>query len=101
MPGLLAEARQSQPRIVSWTAADPAVDRLHDIIGGVADLIVVTGPPGAGKTAVARALSSMFEPSALVAGDAFFAFIDEGYLPPWTSEAHRQNEIVIDAAAAG
>jgi len=45
-------------------------------------------------------LSAQFESSALVAGDQFFAFIDRGYLAPWTSEAHRQNEIVIDAAAA-
>jgi uridine kinase len=43
---------------------------------GVADLIVVTGPPGAGKTTVAQALSGSFESSALVAGDDFFGFID-------------------------
>jgi len=66
----------------------------------VGDLIVVTGPPGAGKSTVAPALSSQFEPSALVAGDQFFAFIDRGYLAPWTSPAHRQNEIVTEAAAA-
>jgi cytidylate kinase len=67
---------------------------------GVAELIVVTGPPGAGKTTVARALSSMFDPSALVAGDDFFAFIDRGYIAPWTGEAHQQNETVVEAAAA-
>ncbi len=66
----------------------------------VAELIVITGPPGAGKTTVARALSAMYEPSALVAGDDFFAFIDRGYLAPWTGAAHRQNEVVIAAAAA-
>jgi adenylate kinase family enzyme len=69
-------------------------------MAGVADLIVVTGPPGAGKTTVAQALSSLFEPSALVAGDQFFAFIDQGYIAPWIAAAHRQNEIVIGAAAA-
>jgi adenylate kinase family enzyme len=70
------------------------------MMAGVGDLIVVTGPPGAGKSTVARALSSLFEPSALVAGDQFFAFIDRGYLAPWTAEAHRQNEVVIEASAA-
>lgn len=67
---------------------------------GVPDLIVVTGPPGAGKTTVGRLLSKLFEPSALVVGDDFFAFIDRGYIEPWTGEAHRQNEVVVGAAAA-
>lgn len=66
----------------------------------MSDLIVVTGPPGAGKSIVARSLASMFDPSALVAGDHFFGFIDRGYIPPWTADAHRQNEIVVGAAAA-
>ena len=66
----------------------------------VADLVVVTGPPGAGKSTVARMLADMFEPSALVAGDEFFAMIDRGYIDPWTREAHDQNEIVVGAAAA-
>ncbi len=63
----------------------------------------MTGPPGAGKTTVSRVLSGMFEHSARVAGDEFFAFIDQGYAAPWTSAAHSQNEIVTeaDAAAAG
>jgi cytidylate kinase len=67
---------------------------------GMGDLIVVTGPPGAGKSTVARALSGLFEASALVAGDDFFAFIDRSFVPPWTTEAHHQNKIVIEAAAA-
>jgi cytidylate kinase len=70
------------------------------IMGGVSDLIVVSGPPGAGKTTVARALSQLFDPSALVPGDQFFAFIDQGYIAPWTSAAHRQNEVVTEAAGA-
>ena len=36
-----------------------------DIMDGVADLIVVTGPPGIGKSAVAQVLSKLFEPGAL------------------------------------
>jgi len=70
----------------------------HDV--WVGELIVVTGPPGAGKTTVSRILSHLFEPSARIAGDEFFGFIDQGYLAPWTAAAHHQNEIVIGAAAA-
>lgn len=49
---------------------------------------------------MARFLSPMFQPSARGAGDDFFAFFDHGYIAPWTAEAHQQNEIVVEAAAA-
>lgn len=42
----------------------------------------------------------MFAASALIAGDDFFAFLDQGSVPPWTAAAHEQNETVIEAAAA-
>lgn len=63
-------------------------------------LVVVTGPPGAGKSTVARALADSFERSVLVAGDAFFAFLARGAIAPWLPAAHGQNEVVIRAAAA-
>jgi hypothetical protein len=49
---------------------------------------------------VSRILSALFDKSALVAGDDFFAFIDRGYIAPWAEAAHRQNEVVVGAAAA-
>jgi hypothetical protein len=61
---------------------------------------VVTGPPGAGKTTVARLLSGMFAASACVARDEFFGFLNRARLSPWTQAAHRQKETVISAAAA-
>ena len=66
----------------------------------MADLIVITGPPGAGKSSVGRVLSARFALSALVAGDDVFSFLDQGYREPWTPEAHTQNDVVIQAAAA-
>lgn len=66
----------------------------------VAELIVVTGPPGAGKPTLTTILSSFFDRSARVDGDAFFRFLDQGSLAPWTLAANQQNETVIRAAAA-
>jgi dephospho-CoA kinase len=60
-------------------------------------LVVVTGPPGAGKSVVARALADRFNPSVLVEGDAFFAFLASGRVDPWLPESQQQNEVVIRA----
>jgi cytidylate kinase len=65
-----------------------------------AGLIVVSGPPGAGKSSVALALVDRFEPSVLVEGDQFFRFLKRGAIEPWLREAGRQNEVVTQAAAA-
>ena len=62
-------------------------------------LIIISGPPGAGKSTVAGIVANGFEPSVLVDGDAFFAFIARGAITPWTPEANAQNETVIRAAA--
>jgi predicted ABC-type ATPase len=66
----------------------------------VTGLIVVAGPPGAGKSTVAAVLADGFATSALVTGDEFFAFIRQGYVMPWLDEAHQQNGVVLAAAAA-
>lgn len=66
----------------------------------VGDVIVVSGPPGAGKSTVAPELAVLFDRSALVSGDAFFAFLRSGAIDPWRAAAHEQNDVVIKAAAA-
>lgn len=63
-------------------------------------LLVVTGPPGAGKSTVAGMLVARDEPSVLVAGDAFFAFLARGAIQPWFPESREQNEVVTLAAGA-
>lgn len=62
-------------------------------------LLIVTGPPGAGKSSVARLIADGLDRSVLVEGDAFFAFLASGAIPPWLPESHAQNEVVTDAAA--
>jgi cytidylate kinase len=63
-------------------------------------LLIVSGPPGAGKSAVAAALVERSDPSVLVEGDTFFQFLRRGAIAPWLVEANAQNTVVTLAAAA-
>ena len=64
------------------------------------DVVVVTGPPGAGKSAAAEQLVVLLTPSALVTGDSFFGFLRSGAIAPWREDAYQQNITVTQAAAA-
>jgi len=63
-------------------------------------LILLTGPPGAGKSTVAAALAARLDPSVLVAGDTLFGFLATGAIAPWLPESNVQNEVVTEASAA-
>lgn len=65
----------------------------------MAPLLVITGPPGAGKTTVAKSVAGTFDKSALVEGDSFFGFLASGAITPWLPEARDQNEAVVRIAA--
>jgi cytidylate kinase len=66
----------------------------------MAELLIVTGPPGAGTSTVAALLVERMDRSALVRGDDFFAHLRRGAIDPWLPEAGEQNRVVTAAAAA-
>ena len=60
-------------------------------------LLVVTGPPGAGKSSVARILADTARRSVLLEGDAFFGFLARGAVEPWLPASNDQNTVVTEA----
>ena len=61
---------------------------------------MITGPPGAGKSTVARILADRAKLSVLISGDAFFGFLASGAIEPWLPGSKEQNEVVTRAAAS-
>jgi hypothetical protein len=65
----------------------------------VSRVLIVSGPPGAGKTTAAEELARRHEPGVHLLTDVFFSAIRTGFIEPWRSEAHQQNDTVIRVAA--
>lgn len=62
-------------------------------------VLVLTGPPGSGKTTVADLVAQRLPHSVHLVADTFWHFVRGGYVSPWLPEAGRQNEIVMAAVA--
>ena len=56
-------------------------------------LIVLTGPPGAGKTSVAQELATRFPQSVSFSLDTIRHFVKSGYCDPWEQVAVDQVEL--------
>ena len=63
-------------------------------------LLVLSGPPGAGKTTVAHRLVESAEPSVHLRGDDFWHWIERGRIPPYLDGSQGQNEVVVTALGA-
>ena len=63
-------------------------------------VIVLTGPPGVGKSATARLVADRLHPSVRLPADEFWHFIQRGAIPPYEPESAEQNRVVIGVLAA-
>ena len=61
--------------------------------------LILTGPPGVGKTTVAGILAGHAERAAHLEADRFFFFIRAGFIEPWEPASHEQNQVVMRIAA--
>ena len=63
-------------------------------------MLILTGPPAAGKTTVARLLATgAGAPTVHLTTDEFYRSIRTGFVLPFRAEARRQNEVVVEAIA--
>ncbi len=71
------------------------------IAGRAGEVLILTGPPGAGKSTIARSLAtSCAVPAVHLHADDFWHAIKHGLIAPYLPESNEQNQVVLDAVAS-
>src|ERR1039458_4814003 len=78
----------------------PSTSSRDDAVMPSGRLLLLTGSPGCGKTTVSPLVADHAPLSVCLDLDWFFAKVRSGALEPWCEEAHRQNRVVLSAAAS-
>jgi predicted ABC-type ATPase len=65
----------------------------------MSQIVIISGPPGAGKSSVAESLCERYDRTVHLETDDFYGAIRMGHIKPWLPESKRQNEMVSRAVA--
>ena len=65
----------------------------------MSQIVIVSGPPGAGKSTVCELLCERYDRTVHLETDDAYGWIRMGYVQPWKPESARQNMTVSRAAA--
>lgn len=65
----------------------------------MSQIVIISGPPGSGKSSVAESLCERYDRTVHLETDALYGAIRMGYTRPWQEGSDRQNRMVSRAAA--
>lgn len=65
----------------------------------MSQVVIVSGPPGAGKSTVTEALCERYDRTVHLETDDLYGWIRMGYIPPWQTGSMQQNVMVSRGAA--
>ncbi len=65
----------------------------------MSQVVIVSGPPGSGKSSVCEALCARYDRTVHLETDQLYGAIRMGFIKPWLAASDRQNRMVTRAAA--